>query len=324
MKLRNKIISIVLVVVLLTGGIIVASILNKKNETPASTVVLSLNPEIQLVLNGSDKVVSVNYLNDDGEILMYNQKLEGKSIEQVAKLFTELSIKAGYVNCNSTADDNGTNVVEYEVTSENDGATARIEQKLKIQINKVFKEQLIYGKARSLANQSYDSLLEKYTDIANNLNLDLVELDNMTEQEILDAIKQRSKQLKGIKSSFLGLLSNENLNSAIKALINQVGDLKELITEIKFELESDSSNEALLNQLNNLELQLKNVKEQLNQKYQEYIEELKTQSEEYLKTVTNQLQEKIDAYSQTLTDHNDTVTPNKDVVESDIESWQDQ
>lgn len=321
-KLRKQIITIVLVIVLLSGGIVLAAVLNKKNATPVSTVVISLNPEIQCVLNASDNIISVNYLNADAEILLSNQKLEGKDIAQVVKLYTELCIQAGYVDCNSTAEDTGSNIVRYEIVCESPSISERLAGKITQQVNKVFQDKLVYGTTRQITKSTNANLLEKYTAVAQNVKLDLVELDNLSEQEMLYAIRDRSERVQGIRASLLGLLAPENLNSAIKALISQVGNLKELISEIRLELQANSNNPALVQQLNNLELQLNNVEDQLNQKYQEFIDQLKAQSTDYLATCQKLLQDKIDGYSETLNDHNSAVSPNKDVILADIKTFQ--
>lgn len=323
MNMRNKIIATVLVIALLTGGIILASFVNKQNSTAVSTVTISLNPEVQCVLNSSDKIISVNFLNSDGEILLYNQKLEGKSIEQFVQYYTELSIKAGYVNCNAIAE-NSDNIVEFKIICKDSEIQSRLNNKITENINKVFSEQAVFGKAREIEVASYDNLIEKYDSVVQNLHLNVVELDNLTESEILQVIKSRSEELNGIRASFIELLAPENLNTAIKALISQIENLKETLSEIQYEVEQDNSNTVLVKQLTNLEIQFSNVQAQLQQKYSEFIDQLKVQSTDYLKTTSTLLNEKIEAYKTTLENYYSSIAETKNEIIENVKNWQNQ
>ncbi len=71
------------------------------NNDEAKTVMnLSLNPEVEFVLDGNDKVISVNALNEEGNLIISAEafaNVEGKSAEEAAKLFVQVSKDTGFL-----------------------------------------------------------------------------------------------------------------------------------------------------------------------------------------------------------------------------------
>ena len=58
---------------------------------------LSCNPSIELVLDGEDKVVSVNALNEEGNLVISAETFTGKSAEEAASLFVKVSKETGFL-----------------------------------------------------------------------------------------------------------------------------------------------------------------------------------------------------------------------------------
>ncbi|MBQ7368714.1 MAG: hypothetical protein IJW60_03280 [Clostridia bacterium] len=58
---------------------------------------LSLNPEVEFVLDADDKVVSVNALNEEGNLIVSAEVFTGKTAEEAAKLFVEVSKETGFL-----------------------------------------------------------------------------------------------------------------------------------------------------------------------------------------------------------------------------------
>ena len=71
---------------------------------------MSLNPEVEFVLDEDDKVLSVNALNEEGNLIISAEAfadVEGKSAEAAAKLFIQVSKEYGFLLEGSlTADEN--------------------------------------------------------------------------------------------------------------------------------------------------------------------------------------------------------------------------
>lgn len=58
---------------------------------------LSLNPEVEFVLDSDDKVVSVNALNEEGNLIVSAEAFTGKTAEEAASLFVEVSKETGFL-----------------------------------------------------------------------------------------------------------------------------------------------------------------------------------------------------------------------------------
>lgn len=58
---------------------------------------IDLNPSVEFILDSENKVVSVTALNDDGAVIISGEAFAGKSAEDAAALFVEVSTQTGYL-----------------------------------------------------------------------------------------------------------------------------------------------------------------------------------------------------------------------------------
>lgn len=74
------------------------------SDTPEKKVMnLSLNPSVEFVLDEEDKVVSVNALNEEGNLILSAETFVGKDAQTAASLFVEVSKETGFlVTANAT------------------------------------------------------------------------------------------------------------------------------------------------------------------------------------------------------------------------------
>lgn len=69
-------------------------------KTEKTVMNLTLNPSIEVVLDEEDRVITVNALNEEGNLIISAvafQNVEGKSAEEVAQLFVQVSKETGYL-----------------------------------------------------------------------------------------------------------------------------------------------------------------------------------------------------------------------------------
>lgn len=102
------------------------------SERNASYVTVDINPSVEVISNKKGIVISVNALNDDAQVLLEGETLEGKTTADVVVEIADLAIKLGYLR-------EGGNVC---VTASAD--SEEIEAKVNDAINKAmnkFKEQ---------------------------------------------------------------------------------------------------------------------------------------------------------------------------------------
>ena len=73
---------------------------DKSGDGQQKVMNISLNPQVEFVLDKDDKVITVNALNEEGNLIISAaafENVEGKSAEEAAKLFVEVSTETGYL-----------------------------------------------------------------------------------------------------------------------------------------------------------------------------------------------------------------------------------
>jgi hypothetical protein len=90
-----------------------------KGKADEKTIMnVSLNPEVEFVLDSNNKVVSVNALNEEGNLVISAEafeNVEGKSAEEAAQLFVKVSAETGFLVSGTASD--GENEVEIVVAN---------------------------------------------------------------------------------------------------------------------------------------------------------------------------------------------------------------
>ena len=58
---------------------------------------ISINPSVEFVLDEEDKVITVNALNEEGNLIIGAESFVGKTAEEAARLFVEISKETGFI-----------------------------------------------------------------------------------------------------------------------------------------------------------------------------------------------------------------------------------
>lgn len=69
----------------------------KNNEEETKVMNMSINPEVEFILDKDNKVVSVSAKNDEGNFIIAKASFEGMTAEEAAKLFVKVSNENGFV-----------------------------------------------------------------------------------------------------------------------------------------------------------------------------------------------------------------------------------
>ncbi|QWB95739.1 hypothetical protein KHQ89_07350 [Mycoplasmatota bacterium] len=64
-------------------------------------VTVDINPSVELVINQREKVIYVNALNEDAEVLLMDLDLIGLDVDEAMDLIIEKSIALGYIDVDS-------------------------------------------------------------------------------------------------------------------------------------------------------------------------------------------------------------------------------
>ena len=94
-----------------TGVCMMGSCGDKTAEAEKTVMNVSLNPSVEFVLDGKNIVVSVNALNEEGNLVVSAENFIGKDMDVAVTLFVEVSKETGFlVSGNALVANNAINV----------------------------------------------------------------------------------------------------------------------------------------------------------------------------------------------------------------------
>lgn len=97
MSRTNRIICyVVAMIMLLCVAVLMFGCKNTKDDQ-TTVMNMSINPEVEFILDKNNKVVSVSAKNDEGNFIIAKASFEGLSAEEAAKLFVKISNENGFI-----------------------------------------------------------------------------------------------------------------------------------------------------------------------------------------------------------------------------------
>lgn len=97
MSRTNRIICyVVAMIMLLCVAVLMFGCKNTKDDQ-TTVMNMSINPEVEFILDKDNKVVSVSAKNDEGNFIIAKASFEGMSAEEAAKLFVKISNENGFI-----------------------------------------------------------------------------------------------------------------------------------------------------------------------------------------------------------------------------------
>lgn len=314
MSKRAKLITIITSAVVAVTLIILAVCLvvanNKREKTETTIMSLSVNPSIQFVLNGNDKVMNVVSLNNDGKMLELKGEFTGLKADEAVRVFVKLSVEAGYISADTTGtqvditlsglNKNYKGLKDKVIKSANDyfdengiiaGAVVSIENSLKDSVLK------LKSTANGLEDETEAELMKHYLQIAELVDgmlpadistfFDAYDKAWATYEEELAKINAQIKVVEDTLANFTGTETEKaNLEKnldGLKRSINQVK--KDCFIGVKNAKASAST--------------LQNLLQELNAKITANVEKL-TARQEYFEAHKTDVKNAIDNYRETL------------------------
>ena len=193
--------------VLLLGFILVGC--GNKTESQLSYVTIETNPSVELVVNEKGVVVAVNGTNEDGKLLLQDEKIEGLKIEAATEKIVTLTEELGYTFKGSVkADSQG---IEISVTSNTVELAKQIESKVQGEIEATI-EELKLSLKLEIENSKGREYLEEIV-MAYDPTLTSEEVKAMTMQELLTKVKDATKE----KAQFISVKLEEYYEVTIAA-----------------------------------------------------------------------------------------------------------
>lgn len=339
--MKKVFLTIILLVVLVGAGIAIGVSRSNQQQTPTSTVEMDLNPNAVFTVNENNVVLSVTFTNEDADLIFSDIKTVGRKMDEVAKDFAQKAIEASsalkeYISISANASSDGdTNVINITITGNQKQAEA-LQQAVVDGINEVFDENGIFGRAvASISTQTTD-LVNKYSDIAQKLQIDVAEFANKTEAEILAIIQEQSSRLQGLVSSQLDDVYNYINGSVIQPLQNAVEQLESEIATHQANIEEweetygDYIPEAIKQQINQAkefikdkQAEVKTKMAEINKKIDDYVKTLRDEAKTQFAQLKTELNNRIQAHKAELEAHIESFEANKQAVLADIQAWRD-
>ena len=345
------ILALVLVLVI-AAGIIVLCI---PKDEPSKVMQVDINPSCQFVLNKNNRVVSVNCLNNDAQIVLQGTDFVGMTAEQAAQALVKISTEAGYIKVDaqgnvSTA--NGANSVNITLSVSTDVDTEKLQQSIVDSVNKYFDENgIIYG--------AICSKVEGFENALNQLGVDAKDFANKTEAEMLELMGKTSKELENIalesRNTFYAKYNElkkqfdvqaledaiTKLQAQVEEAQKQIDDFQARINEVNdmpegpakdtakagLEIVNESLNQAKasLKELNKkLDEAKKNLKDTMKKLEAELDKTIKTLEEESTKIYTQAketLQKRYDEIKASLDEHKAYFEQNKEEIQNKIKDY---
>lgn len=243
-KKRNntkKYVSIAAAFVILVAAIFGITSLAKPETKSVSLVSLDVNPSVMLEVDEDNTVDDVIAVNEDGEALLADLKLKGKSIEEALKIIVDAMIESGYI-------DELANSVLVSVDDENAERATELEKQLIDELDKLLNSAIDSASVVGQVVEEDDAiaeLAEKYgiskgkaeyiaSIIEKNPDLTFEELAELTINEI-QVLLSSDKVAVPEKLDCKGEASKKayvDADAALSTALAEVGATKDEVTDI--------------------------------------------------------------------------------------------
>ena len=246
-----RVLSLAAAVVLTVGLITGITYLNKPKDTIAATILLDVNPSIDIKINKNEKVVDVTAMNKDAEKVVGDMDFKGSDLKVTVNALIGSLVRNGYIN-------DVTNSILVSVEGEDELAADSLEEKLLNEISNLLNKGSVLaqkvnadedvrriaeeygvsiGKAQLVKELAMKSTIYKYEDLVgltiNELNLLSKNLDNSSIQRNgnpSDKAYIGTRRAKEIALGNLGI----NENEANGLTIELDFDERKIVYEVEF------------------------------------------------------------------------------------------
>lgn len=249
----KKTVALILTLVMATTLAFSMTACTSGDDTQESKVMtVELNPQVEFILDGENKVVSVNAMNDEGNYVVAEASFVGMSAEEAYSAFLQISVENGFVVKGSASA--GDNTVTISISGDDaqaiyDSVKAKGQEYLDtleedfnvaVEYAKIQKENLEELVADCMRELDADAIKEKTeAELLALLKESRSETENLLSQELKDCYyEERALEIKkaaidtlieAIENEDAGAIATKMLTTA-KATVN---NLYEAITNIK-------------------------------------------------------------------------------------------
>lgn len=314
-KLITIIVSCVLAVALIATAVILIVANSNREKTETSIMSCSVNPEIQFVLNGNDKVMRVIALNGDGEDIAINGEFVGLKADKAAELFIKLSTEAGYIDVDTT----GTRVDVTLTGLKND--YNKLKDQIVSSINGYFDENgIIAGAVAKIDEDIKNTILELKSTAKNMENKD----DQALMKHYLDIVKMIDNDNFRIKGSELVAFFS-GYDGAVETYQATVEQIETVLADVKEQIDALADKNSTLattlqQRISTLENEINKARTAFNTTIGNLAKNLKS-TETYIEQTKTAFQASLTELADEIADHKAAFQANKADTLAKIETY---
>ena len=286
-------------------------------DSETAIVGLDINPSIELIVDGQNKVVAINAKNNDADQLIASIDISNLNLDQAISTIVESCMKAGQIsfdnaNINISVDGSSTSFQD-SIANKVSESINRIEDKYGITINDII------SKASANVEESLNNLKNRLQFLSPELSDN--EIDEMSKDEILEALKSKSiemknltfEELNNINNTFTNLYSSsiETIRTTIQNYEDQINNsqLDQNIKDIAL-TQLNAAKEALNTQIT----QFENARNQMIAEFNAQISTIKADLE-------SSFEELITSTKLNITSTIDIKLDNSDLTQEQYDAW---
>ena len=286
-------------------------------DSETAIVGLDINPSIELIVDGQNKVVAINAKNNDADQLIASIDISNLNLDQAISTIVESCMKAGQIsfdnaNINISVDGSSTSFQD-SIANKVSESINRIEDKYGITINDII------SKASANVEESLNNLKSRLQFLSPELSDN--EIDEMSKDEILEALKSKSiemknltfEELNNINNTFTNLYSSsiETIRTTIQNYEDQINNsqLDQNIKDIAL-TQLNAAKEALNTQIT----QFENARNQMIAEFNAQISTIKADLE-------SSFEELITSTKVNITSTIDIKLDNSDLTQEQYDAW---
>lgn len=187
----KKLTSMIIVLVLIVGALCAFAACDTPQDKnkPATVMNVALNPEVEFVLDGNGKVISVNALNEDGNLILTVAVFEGKTGEEAAKLFVEVAHEMGFLVSGNAGIEN--NDLSIQISGDTSDIN-KLYNDVKAEVEAYFTKENIQAKVaqvKALARQEIEKLVAQAQPY-----VEQAKLEALSHMELLEQLYESRKE----------------------------------------------------------------------------------------------------------------------------------
>ncbi len=228
----KKILTLILSTII--GALSLVSLVGCGNQDEKTVMNVSCNPSVEFVLDKDDKVVSVNALNEEGNLILTAQTFVGKDAEEAAKLFVQVSKETGFIVAGSVK--SGENEIEIAFSGDAKSAT-ELYNSVKDCVDQYLSEENITAtlkQAQAITEEQLEKLVAecepymKEAEIKALNQMELVEKLYESRKETVDLYSQE------LKNAYYEAKANILQQAEVEYLKSKVPALSQIALEISY------------------------------------------------------------------------------------------